>query len=82
MDLPIEIALKHPFEVGDETVDKLIINRRPKAKDLKAMDQESGDIAKSACLLATLAEVPTVYVDQMDARDFMRAAEIVGSFLD
>ena len=78
---PIVITLKHPIEIGDEKVEKLTIKRRATAKDLRCMDQEKGEIAKSAALLARLAEVPVRWVDQMDAADFTVAAEVVGSFL-
>jgi hypothetical protein len=45
------------------------------------MDQEKGEVAKSAALLAQLAEVPTSWIDQMDASDFTKAAAIVSDFL-
>ena len=81
MDFPIEVELSYPLTIGDEKIAKLAIKRRPLTKDLRAMDQEKGEVAKSAALLARLADVPVSWVDQMDASDFTRAAEIVGGFL-
>ena len=81
MNLPVTIKLDHPIEAGTDKITELVISRRPKTRDLKKMDEEKGEIAKSAALLATLADVPVSWIDQMDASDFMRAAEVVGNFL-
>jgi hypothetical protein len=81
MDFPIEIKLQYPITIGDERIEALTIKRRAKAKDLKAMDGISGEIGKSAALLAQLADVPVSYIDQMDAADFTRAAAVVADFL-
>ena len=81
MDLPVKIKLDYPIQAGDERVEELIIERRPRAMDLKVMDQEKGEIAKSAALLAQLTDTPLSWIDRMDSSDFTRAAEVVGNFL-
>lgn len=81
IELPIEISLNYPIMVGDERIDKLVISRRPKAKDLRFMDQNTGEVSKSAALLARLTENPESVIDQMDASDFTHAASIVAGFL-
>ena len=80
-ELPITIDLQHPVTVGEETLERLVIKRRPKAKDLKAMDRHKGDVAKTCALIACLAEIPDSWVEQLDSSDFTRAAEVVGDFL-
>lgn len=78
---PITIKLTYPIAIGDETITELTIKRRPKTKDLKAMDQAQGEVGKSAALLARLAEVPDSWIDQLDAVDFTAAASVVDGFL-
>lgn len=80
-ELPIKISLTYPVEAFGDEIKELEIKRRPTTKDLKAMDSETGEVAKTAALLAKLAEVPPATVDQMDASDFSKAADIVQGFL-
>jgi hypothetical protein len=80
-DFPIEISLNYPVEAFGEQISKLVIKRRPTTKDLKAMDAATGEIAKTAALVARLCEVPPATIDQMDAADFTRAADMVQDFL-
>lgn len=78
---PIIIDLEHPIEANGEQLAKLTIGRRPTVADLKAMDGQKGEVAKTSALLAKLAGVPPSSIDQMDAGDFMRAGEVVEGFL-
>lgn len=78
---PITIKLKFPISVGDETISELTVKRRPKTRDLKAMDQATGEIGKAAALLARLADVPESWIDQLDAVDFTECGAVVDGFL-
>lgn len=80
-EFPIKVELNYPIQAFGEEVRALEIKRRPTTKDLKAMDGEKGEVAKTAALMARLCEVPPSSIDQMDAADFARAAEVVGGFL-
>lgn len=78
---PITIKLSHPVEAFGEQVSELVIKKRPKAKDLRAMDSEKGEVGKTAALMAQLTGVPSSTIDQLDAADFMKASEVVEGFL-
>lgn len=80
-EFPIKIELNYPIQAFGEEMRELQIKRRPTTKDLKAMDGEKGEVSKTAALMARLCDVPPSSIDQMDASDFARAAEIVGNFL-
>ena len=81
-ELPIKIELNYPISAFGETLKTLEIKRRPTAKDLKAMDSEKGEVSKTAALMSRLSDVPPPCIDQMDASDFARAAEVIGGFLE
>ena len=78
---PISISLNYPVQAFGEEIAELKVQRRPTTKDLKAMDGEKGEVAKTAALMARLCDVPPSTIDAMDAADFSRAAEVVGGFL-
>ena len=81
MEFPLQITLTYPITAGEEKIDKLIIHNSPKARDLRAMGQQKGDVAKMVALLENLTGTPSSVIDCLDARDFTRVSEIVGSFL-
>ncbi|SPD73818.1 conserved hypothetical protein [uncultured Desulfobacterium sp.] len=80
-ELPIKIDLSFPISVFGEEVRELNIKRRPTTKDLKVMDSEKGEVSKTAALISRLCDVPPGSVDQLDASDFSKAAEVVSGFL-
>ena len=85
MDEPIVYQLKTPIVVtkkgGGEAlrVEQLEL-RTPKAKDLRALDRESGEVGKSLALIAALSGQPPFVLDEMSVEDFQAVGELVGAF--
>lgn len=81
IEFPYVFKLDHPLTVGEKKIERITLKHRPRAKDLKSMDEKKGDIAKMIALVANLSDELPVYIEQMDGRDFLRLSEVVGSFL-
>ena len=74
------ITLKAPIMVDGTKTDRLTL-RRPKVRDLKLMDNFSGDMEKSIQLLAALCEVPPDAIEDLDSEDFARCSKKVEGFM-
>lgn len=74
------IQLKVPVTVNGITVSTLTL-RRPKVRDLEAIDKVQGDIAKSISLIANLAEWTPEDVRELDAADFATVSKAVADML-
>ncbi len=76
------IKLQFPIESEGQTIETITL-RRPKARDLKKMENgKGGEIAKSIDLIANLAEIPPSAVEDLDAADFQAISGVVAGFLD
>lgn len=81
-----EFVLQHPVSIGPATYTVLTC-RRPKVKDIAAMDVASKDTENSAeltgaiVLISLLAGIPISVVDELDVEDFTKLSEHVLSFL-
>lgn len=76
---PKKLKLKHPIEIGSETITELTV-RRPKAKDFRVLPAKPafGDILNMA---AKLCEEPPSTIDELDPEDLMPLMEMVSAFL-
>lgn len=74
------VTLTHPIEAHGETLAVLTL-RRPRVKDLRAMDEAKGDVGRAAALIGALAGLTPREVDQLDAEDFARLGQAVADFL-
>ncbi|MBU2713636.1 phage tail assembly protein [Zooshikella harenae] len=76
-----KITLNYPVTTEGVEVDTIYL-RRPRAKDLKKMeDSKGGDITKSIELIADLAELVPSAIEDLDAGDFQKVNEVVAGFL-
>jgi hypothetical protein len=78
------VKLSIPLKVGDEMIAEVTI-RRPKVKDLRAMERarEPGatEMDQGVAMAATLCDLPLQAMDEMDAVDFASVSEVVARFL-
>jgi hypothetical protein len=85
MTNPITIALAIPVSVDGSTITEISI-RRPKVRDLRVLEEATGDkstqLDQGAVLVALLAGIPETAVEEMDAADFARASEVIGGFFE
>lgn len=75
--------LKYPLESSKGTISEVTL-RRPKAKDLLAVDQvaqKSGDLASVFTLVSLLSALTKSEVEDLDAEDFGELSEMVTGFL-
>ena len=83
MSAPITIELAVPFSVDGTVITKLSL-RRPKVRDLRALEEategKSTQLDQGATLVALLSGLPEEVVEDMDAADFARASEVIGGF--
>ena len=87
VELPITIDLKEPIvmtnKVGEtlETINEIILSRRPKAKDFKGIslsDMQFDDVIK---LISRMCNVPISTAEELDAEDFMEVQQVIMNFL-
>lgn len=58
----------------------MVVLRRPKAKDLKVFDSQSGDIASAMVLLERISTLDPVEVDNLDAEDMAELGNLLARF--
>ena len=76
----IEIPLREPVTLNGASVGVLRL-RRPKVRDLEAIDKVPGETAKTVALIANLAEWTPDQVRELDAADFAAASKAVAEML-
>lgn len=81
MQIPYEYELSSPIQLGDDQITKIVIKRKPIAKDLLVMDRAKGDVAKVIALIERLSDEPAPVIGRLDASDFTRLSEIISDFL-
>ena len=74
------ITLREPIEINGATVGYITL-RRPKVRDLEAIDKIQGETAKTVALIANLAELSPETVRDLDAADFAAASKAVADML-
>lgn len=77
------IQLAYPIEAGGATIAAVTI-RRPKAKDLRALDTAraggASEVEQSMVMIEGLTGLPREVVDELDATDFAALGEAVADF--
>lgn len=72
------VTLHFPLNSGKETITELTI-RRPRAKDLRKMDNsKGGDIGKGLALLVDLSRRAATEIDELDSADVQLCTEVMG----
>ncbi|MFN4140242.1 phage tail assembly protein [Aestuariivirga sp.] len=78
------VKLVRPFRVEERMITEVTI-RRPKVRDLRALEKvrEPGvtELDQSIAMTATLCDLSTEAMDEMDAADFAAVSVVLGSFL-
>jgi len=80
---PVSIILTEPLAHDGKKVGEVTI-RRPKVKDLRALDNlpaGSGDLSRGIEMAAILTGLPSAVIDEMDASDFAKISDAIASFL-
>jgi hypothetical protein len=72
------VSLGEPVQVRGETVSKVTF-RRPKGRDWRETDKETGELAKGFRLAAALADLPMSVFDSMDGDDALLCATVAGT---
>ena len=75
-----KITLTYPVMDGSTEVKEIKL-RRPKVRDLMVMDEVDGSLEKSVRMIAQLSDLPVSVIEDLDAADFSKAAEVVEAFL-
>jgi len=84
MSKPKAIRLSHPIAWDGRTLTEVQV-RRPKVKDLRAMERDTpnpaNQIDQGVAMAALLTELPVEVIDEMDAVDFAAVSEVIAGFL-
>lgn len=76
-----EIDLKYPVTFNGQEYRRLSM-RRPMVRDILAADKAAaGDAEREIRLFASLCEVPTEVIEQMDMADYVSLQEVYSGFL-
>lgn len=84
----MKVTLQYPVTDADGERFEELTFRRPVIKDLKALDKVTGDVEKISTLILRLATsqnntpITPFAVDKIDAEDFAKIGEVIGSFLE
>lgn len=78
------VKLVRPIRVEERVVTEVVI-RRPKVRDLRAMEKMrepgSTELDQGIAMAAALCDLPLEAMDDMDAADFAAISEVLGGFL-
>jgi len=84
MSKPKTVRLTQPISWDGKSVSEVQV-RRPKVKDLRAMERDHGtagsQIDQGVAMAALLTELPVMVIDEMDAVDFAAVSEVIAGFL-
>ena len=84
MSKPKTVRLTQPIAWDGKTVTEVQV-RRPKVKDLRAMERDNSaavtQIDQGVAMAALLTELPVEILDEMDAVDFAAVSEVIAGFL-
>ena len=84
MSKPKAVRLSQPIDWEGKTVTDVHV-RRPKVKDLRAMERDgtspASQIDQGVAMAALLTELPVAVIDEMDAVDFAAVSEVIAGFL-
>ena len=84
MSKPRTVRLSQPIVWEGKTVTEVQV-RRPKVKDLRAMERDgtnpASQIDQGVAMAALLTELPIAMIDEMDAVDFAAVSEVIAGFL-
>lgn len=84
MSKPKTVRLTQPIDSDGKTVTEVQV-RRPKVKDLRAMERDNSatasQIDQGVAMAAILTELPIEIIDEMDAVDFAAVSEMIAGFL-
>lgn len=79
-EVRVKVELQTPVKFGSETISELNF-RRPKAKDLrKLVLTEEMELGVILDIARKLAGVEQQVIDDLDVKDVMKVAEVVGGF--
>jgi hypothetical protein len=80
----VRVMLVRPIRVDERLITEVAI-RRPKVRDLRAMEKlrEPGftELDQGIAMAAALCDLPMDAMDEMDAADFASLSEVLGGFL-
>jgi hypothetical protein len=84
MTYTARVKLVRPIRLEEGMITEVTI-RRPKVRDLRAMEKmrEPGftELDQGITMAAVLCELPMEAMDEMDAADFAAISEVLGGFL-
>ena len=84
MSKPNTVRLSQPIAWDGKDIAEVQI-RRPKVKDLRAMERDAGNtpnqIDQGVAMAALLTDLPVEVIDEMDAVDFAAISEVIAGFL-
>jgi hypothetical protein len=78
------LTLVRPIRAGEQLIAEVTI-RRPKVRDLRAIDKArepgASELSQAIAMAATLCDLPPEAMEEMDAADFAAISEVLGGFL-
>lgn len=84
MSKPKTVRLSQPILWDGKSVTEIQV-RRPKVKDLRAMERDNSvparQIDQGVAMAALVTELPIEFIDEMDAVDFAAVSEVIAGFL-
>jgi len=75
------LTLKHPIQQGSETITKLEVTQRLKAKHFKGIPAQDILFDHMIKLLSKLTAQPPSVIEELDSEDLFPAVEMVNDFL-
>jgi len=77
------VKLAEPIVVGGQKITEVTL-RRPKVKDLRALDHldvSANDLARGIEMAAILTGLTPQTIDELDAADFAAISDVIAGFL-
>lgn len=78
---PIKFPLARPIEHDGKTISEITIDRPPNVGDLVAGDAFTGNVKRTAAILASMTGITLPAIFKMSSRDFVAIGRVLAPML-
>lgn len=78
---PIKFTLTRPIEQDGKTISEITLDRPPNVGDLVAGDAFTGNVKRTAAILASMTGVTLPAIMRMSSRDFVAIGSVLSPML-
>jgi hypothetical protein len=79
-DGSVTVTLSAPLTTATGEVNEITL-KRPKAKQMRALDKGTGQVTSTLEMLQVMTGIPMPFLDELDGEDYVELAAAINGFL-